>query len=338
MRAISGMAASLFMLVATSARAEFVPPPLPPTAAPPTPPPPESVPTTEAPAPKTRITLNNLLAFRWNPLGLEDQVRLGVQRKLYESRSALFRDNFVFAGIAPRINPAFIKFGPSLEVQPVSFFNLRLGAEAVGFFSTFGFLQSFQSPTADFSDTTLSTRRDAKLNYSTAGGHVMIEPTVTLKAGPIVVRNKLSLEYWRMAVKDEDRVFYDVTLDTLISRNGWVVSNDLDLLFLHDFKSWTGTFRGARLTAGARYTYVKPFYADGDFAPGEAQEAADNDHHRVGPIVAFTFFDYGYVSFNRPTALLIANWYVDHRFRTGADVSQAVPYFIAAFAFQSDLL
>lgn len=166
----------------------------------------------------------------------------------------------------------------------------------------------------------------------------MIEPAVQVKLGPIVLRDKLQLEYWRMGLSPGDRVFYDVSLDTVLSKNGWVVANDLDVLFMHDFKSWTGTFRGARFIGGARYTYVKPFYADGDFAPGDLRTAADNDHHRVGPLVGFTFFDHGYVNFNRPTALVIANWYVDHRFRTGADVSQAVPYFVAAFAFQSDLL
>jgi hypothetical protein len=299
---------------------------------------PEALPTTEAPAPSTRLLLNNLLAFRYNPLGFEDQIRLGLQRQLYRSESTLFRDNFVFGGIAPRINPAFVKIGPSLEIQPVSFFNLRLAAEAVGFFSTFGFLQSFESPVDAYSDSVLGERRTAKLNYSTAGGHLIVEPALQVRLGPLVVRDKLALEYWRMSVKQGDRVFYDVTLDTLISRNGWVVANDLDVLLLRDFKTWSGTFRGARLTAGARYTYVKPFYADGDFRPGDVQAVADNEHHRVGPLVAFTFFDHGYVSFNRPTALVIANWYVDHRFRTGADVSQAVPYFVAAFAFQSDLL
>jgi hypothetical protein len=288
--------------------------------------------------PWTRLIGNHLLVFRYNPLGLEYQLRAGVQRRLYRSESAVFRDNFIFGGFYPKINPAFVKFGPSFEIQPLSVFNLRVAAELMGFFSSFGFLQSFNSPLVDYSDTALNAGRDAKRNYSTAGGHFMIEPSVQLKFGPIVVRDKLAIEYWRMNVKRGEKLFYEATVDTLLSANGWVIANDADLLFLHDFKDWKGTFRGARLTLGARYTLVKPLYQGSDFAPGDDPKAENNDHHRVGPIAAFTFFDHGYESFNRPTALLVANWYVDHRWRAGRDVSQALPYLILGFSAQTDLL
>lgn len=288
--------------------------------------------------PWTRLVANHLLAFRNNPLGLEYQLRAGVQRRLYRSDSAPLRDNFIFGGFYPKINPAFIKFGPSFEFQPLSVFNLRVAGELMGFFSSFGFLQSFASPLVDYSDTALNAGRDAKRNYSTWGGHFMIEPSVQLKLGPFVVRDKLAIEYWRMNVNRGDQLFYEATLDTLISRNGWVIANDLDLLYLHDFKGWTGTFRGARLTVGARYTLVKPLYQDSDFAPGDDRKAENNDHHRAGPLLAFTFFDHGFESFNRPTALLVANWYIDHRFRTGRDVSQALPYLVVGLSAQTDLL
>ncbi len=351
MRTASILFALTVLSLAASARAEsapssaekeeYVPPPLPTGAGVPLPRAKLDLPEPGEPPmpPATRLIGNHLLAFRYNPLGLEYQLRAGVQRRLYKDRTPSLRDNFVFAGFAPRINPAFIKFGPSIEIQPLSIFNLRVGAEVIGFFSTFGFLQSFTSPNKDYSDSELNRGRDAKRNYSTAGGHFMIEPSVQFRVGNFVLRDKLAIEHWRMNLNDGDQTFYDVTLDTLISNNGWVVANDADLLYLHDFKDWTGTFRGARLTVGARYSLVKPFYQDKDFAPGESQKMADaNAHHRVGPLIAFTFYDHGFESFNRPTALLIANWYTDHRFRTGADVNQAIPYFVLAFAAQTDLL
>lgn len=302
------------------------------------PPPPAPKPERPAEPAGPRLVLSNLFAFRENPLGIEDQLRIGLQQRLYKSESAALRDNFVFAGLAPRVNPAFLKIGPALEIQPLSVFNLRLGAELVGFFGSFGFLQSFQSPRDDYSDTLLRAARDAKQNYSSYGAHAMIEPSVQFKLGPVVLRDKVSVEYWRMKVHEGTPVWYDITLDTLISANGWVVSNDLDLLYLHDFKSWTGTFEGARLTAGVRYTLVNPFYGEHDFPKGDPGEGVKNGHHRVGPLVAFTFFDHGFTTFNKPTALLIANWYAEHRYRTGRDVSQAIPYLVLAFAFQSNLL
>ena len=335
MRRLLSLIAPMLLLAASSARAEFTPPPLPDGAGVPVKPPPSDDGPWQEP-PDTRLVLNHLLAGRYNPLGLEYQLRAGVQKRLYKSKSPALRDNFVHGGLYPKINPAFVKFGPSFEIQPASFFNLRVAGEVIGFFSTFGFLQSFASPTARYSDTDITAGKDAGRNYSTWGGHGMIEPSVQFRVGNVVVRDKLAIEYWRMNVNDGDRVFYDVTLDTLISRDGWVIANDLDLLYLHDFKDWTGTFRGARLTFGARYTYVNPLYGDQDFAPGDARAVADNDHHRVGPLVAFTFFDHGFETVNRPTALVILNWYADHRWRTGQDVNQAIPYLIVGFAAQTD--
>jgi hypothetical protein len=288
--------------------------------------------------PRTRLLLNNLVAFRYNPLGLEDQVRLGLQTRLYRSQDARLRDNFIFTGVSPKINPAFVKLGPSIEIQPLSIFNLRLAAEFIGFYSTFGAVQSFRSPTAEYSDTALLAGRDAKRNYATYGAHAMIEPTLQVKFGPFVVRDKVAIEYWKINVRDGDTVWYDITLDTLVPADGWVVTNDLDALYLHDFKDWKGRFKGARLTAGLRYTTVQPIYRERNFQPGDARSLADNNHHRAGPLVAFTFFDRGFTQFNRPTALVLANWYLDHRFRTGRDVSGAIPYLIVGFSFQSDLL
>lgn len=324
------------LLASRSAGAQFMPPPLPPGSGIPAPPPADGAPW-QAP-PDTRLILNHLLVARYNPLGLEYQLRAGVQKKLYVSQSATTRDNFVFAGLHPKINPAFVKVGPSFEIQPASFFNLRVAGEFIGFFSTFGYLQSYPSPLANASDTAITAGKDAKRNYSTYGGHVMIEPSVQLRFGDVVVRDKVALEYWRMNANDGDRVFYDVTLDTLLSKDGWVVSNDADLLFLHDFKEWTGTFQGARLTVGARYTLVKPLYQKGDFAAGDLRSREDNGHHRVGPLVAFTFFDHGFEAFNRPTVLVLVNWYADHRYRAGQDVNQAIPYFVLGLAAQSDFL
>jgi hypothetical protein len=336
MRRLSPFIVAAGLLVARSADAQFTPPPLPPGSGIPVPPP-SSEPPWQAP-PDTRLILIHLLVARYNPLGLEYQLRAGVQKKLYASPSPTTRDNFVFAGLSPKINPAYVKVGPSFEIQPASFFNLRVAGELVGYFSTFGYLQSYASPMADYSDTAIAAGKEAKRNYSTYGGHVMIEPSVQLRVGDVVVRDKMAVEYWRMNVHDGDRVFYDVTLDTVLSKDGWVVSNDADLLFLHDFKDWTGTLRGARLTIGARYTMVKPLYQRGDFAPGDQPAREDNGHHRVGPLLAFTFFDHGFEALNRPTVLVIVNWYADHRYRAGQDVNQAIPYFVLGLAAQTDFL
>ncbi|MSP59856.1 MAG: hypothetical protein EXR72_05865 [Myxococcales bacterium] len=310
------------------------PPPAPPVAAAPAPAPAAGFSDAQPPAekriPDWRFVMNSLTVFRFNPLGIETQLRAGFQRRLVRSYDTLFRDTFVHFGIYPKLNPAFVKIGPSLEIQPLSILNVRVAAEYINFFSTFGFLQSFPTPLAAYNDTQLSDNvKTNHSNYATSGFHVMIEPLVQIKVGPIALRNKLMLEYWRMNIHSGDTVWYDATLDTLVPGNGWVLANDLDLLFVTKF----------RLTVGARYSLVKPFYKATDFQPGEETGTTKNGHMRVGGLAAYTFFDRGFTRFNKPTVLVILSWYVQSHYRTGTDPTNAgIPYVIVAFAFQSDLM
>jgi len=281
------------------------------------------------PIPDFKISIVSLLVGRINPLGLEEQLRIGPQKLLYRSDAAALRDNFVFFGFTPKLNPAFVKLGPSLEIQPLSVLNLRFAAEVITWFGSFNYFQSFQSPLADYSDSTLADNNDHKdLVYRTTGAHFIFEPLFQIKLGPVALRNRFSIEYWAMSTRPGDTVFYEPTLDTLIPANGWVLSNDLDLLYITKF----------RFVIGARYSTVQPLYNNSDFLSGETPVNM-NGHHRLGPLLAYTFFDYTYrKSFNKPTLVLIVNWYLSHRFRTGADVNQGIPYGVLAFAFVSDLI
>jgi len=277
--------------------------------------------------PARRLVINSLLGLRINPLGVELQTRGGYQSRLYRDERPLLRDNFFFVGAYPKLTPAGLKVGPMVEFQPLSIFNLRLLAEYVGFFSSAGFLQSYTSPNADASDAAREAGGDAGLNYAASGARIAIEPLVQLKLGPIVVRNRLALEYWRMGLREGDRVWYDPGFDTLLPARGFTYAGDLDVLFL-------GL---PPLVVGARYSWVKPRYSSREFAADETL-TVNNSHHRVGLLAAYVFYDEGYTAFNKPAVLLNVAWYLQHRYRTGAEVSRAVPYLVLGFAFQSDLL
>ena len=80
MRRLASAIVALGLLVAGSARAEFTPPPMPPGAGVPVAPP-RGDPTLGPEPPQTRLIANHLLALRYNPLGLEYQLRAGVQRR-----------------------------------------------------------------------------------------------------------------------------------------------------------------------------------------------------------------------------------------------------------------
>lgn len=283
-----------------------------------------------APIPKLRISIVNLLVARYNPLGLEDQLRVGPQLRLYDNEKLLFRDNFVFFGFTPRLNPAFAKIGPSVEIQPLSILNLRFNAEVMQWFGSFDFMQSFGSPLDNYSDSAIARGGDQGRNYRATGAHFTFEPMLQLKVGPIALRNRFSIEYWNLRLTQQpvpDTVFYEPTLDTLVPTDGWILSNDLDLLYLSKWK----------FVLGVRYSVVEPLYQDKHYRPGEAR-VNDNGHQRIGPLFAYTFYDRPYTRFNRPSLILIVNWYLDHRWRTGTDVNQGIPYAVLAFAFTSDII
>ncbi|HLL04825.1 MAG TPA: hypothetical protein VK539_29840 [Myxococcaceae bacterium] len=276
--------------------------------------------------PSDRLVLNTLLGARLNPLGLELASRAGYQKLLYRNEAALFRDNFVFVGTHPRLSPASIRVGPVVELQPLSIFNLRLAAEYVGYFGTLGYLQSRPSPSADYSDTSLEAGKEAGDYGSASGMRLAIEPFVQMKVGPLALRNRFTLEYWNMGdLRNGGTVFYEGTMDTLVPGKGLVYANELDVLFL-------GL---PPLVLGARHSLVRPLYTSRQLAPGES---VNNGHHRLGLLAAYVFYDEGFTAFNKPAVFLNVAWYLRHRWRTGADVSRAVPYVGLGFAFQSDLM
>jgi hypothetical protein len=245
---------------------------------------------------------------------------VGAQRALSEDPGTLWRDTFAFLGASLRVNPAYAKVGPTVELQPLSIFNLRLGAEAVGYFGTQGYLQSYASPAGDDS----ARARALGPGRRALGGHALVEPQVRLALGPVVLRDRLSLEYWAMGVKPGDTVFYEGQVDTLVPARGWLVGNELDLLFVQHVGA-------ATVCLGVRDVLTVPLYGGAG--------GSDNDVHRLGPLASYTFFDRGPEGggFDRPTLSLTAEWYLQHRFRTGAEVSQGRPYVLLAFSFQSVL-
>src|SRR5262249_42061341 len=144
--------------------------------------------------------------------------------------------------------------------------------------------------------------------YSCTAAHVSIEPIVQVKVGPVALRNRLSIEYWNANIRAGDTVWYVGANDTVLSRSGWGLTNDLDLSFVTRF----------RLMVGVRYAVVQPLYRPGDYLPGEDATLNPNGHQRLGPIASYTFFDRHGARFDRPTLLLHVSWYLAHRFRTGA--------------------
>lgn len=223
-----------------------------------------------------------------------------------------------------------------LEFQPTSFLQLWGIYEFIGYFGAFNFLQSF--PTADgsrvnYSDTELARRGDlasgdpAK-NYSATGTQLLYGANLQFKFGNIVVRDQIRFGRATMNLRPGDRTYYDIFYDLLVGNRGDWMANDADLLY-QAFDS--------RLTVGLRYSMGKAFYLPEHFGPTDDRNKAPESIHRAGPLMAWTFKKPDGASIE-PTVLLVLNWWLKSPYRTGQDVSQGVPYIVAALNITGDLL
>jgi hypothetical protein len=274
-----------------------------------------------------RIHYSSLLAARLNPLGLEEQIAVGYRLRLYESPKILWRDCFVGLDFTPVLNPAQVRVGAELTVKPIALLSLAARYSFLSWVGTFEYLQSYTSPHADHSDSALDEGKENDQNYATTGGQLQLHAQVLGKVGPIVLRNDLKLFHTDADLRSDDRVFYSITIDAMVPDGGWALTNDTDLVWMSSFG----------LVAGVRTSVVHAFYRDGDYLPGESTDNPNTPHVRVGPIVAYVFYDRPESWFNKPTVLVILNWFVKHRYRTGADVSQGMPYVVLGFRFSGDL-
>lgn len=290
-----------------------------------------------------RLMLSDLTIMRVNPLGLETRIRLGLQKRLYYSERPLTKTNFAFVGLYPKLNPASAQLGVGGELQPLSMFNLRALAEVQQYYGTFGYLQSFASADANYSDHTLAALKDDPVRAPRAAAmfHASVQPMVMAKLGPVALRALVLFDYWNFDGRAGDTAAYEGTFDTLLPDRGWTVSTDTDLLY-------TGR---PGLALGLRHSSVTPLYQARHFSSQAAYDAYDgaNAHQRLGLFAAYTFRDHGPSRFNKPTLIVIASWYLDHKYRLGqpaalppggtaADyVSRAFPYVLVGFAFESDL-
>jgi len=289
--------------------------------------------------PRHRVTWSSLSVLRYNPLGLQEIFDLGYEYKLFDSESLLLKDSFVGISASPIMTPAFANPGVTLKVQPVALLRLEARASVIQYFGNFNLLQSFPSPeAATFSDSQIKeqgTRGESKPTqaYATTGSNFGFTGElrwagVRDEAGrpQVEARSRFNGTYHRMNLEPGDTVWYDQYFDLLVPKEGWTVSNDLDVFARFNLE---GT---AVLRAGVRYNYARAFFDD------NTRSDLDKGTQRVGPMVAYTLYDEPGKRVNKPTIIGILNWHLVHPYRTGQDVSQAIPYFVVAYAVAGDLL
>lgn len=284
------------------------------------------------PPPRHRLAYEAAVAARYNPLGLFLFGNLSYRARLYRSDSVALLDNHASFGLAGALSPAFGRIGFRADLQPLSI--LRLSATYLygAYFGTFGNLQSYASPDGDWSDSAREAAEGApdpnERPYASHGHQLQLAAQLQLKVGDFVLRDTFVGQWTSYRLRPGDTGYYDPVLDTLVPNGGFTLTNDLDLLYL---------VPGSGLMLGARYNWTRPLYTSVDWASDpDATQSYDNVIQRVGPLFGYTFEGTG-DRFTRPTLLLLLQWYAVHRFRTGEDVSRAVPYVGLALLTKGDL-
>ena len=265
---------------------------------------------------RDRLFYTNSVFGRINPLGLQDIFRLGYRRDLIRRSGSLFTESYLFVGAAVNLSPAFARVGPHVEFAPVSILKLEASYQAVGWFGVLDQLTTWDTTNPDFSDRAMDD-----LEERAGFGHlVMLGGRAQVKAGPIVLRNILELNWYDANLPNGDVSFYEQFWDRLVVDREWMVRNDLDLL---------GVYQKARF--GVRYTYSDTFLGDGS--------SGDQPHHRVGPLFAWEFHDRGRgARFDKPTLFVLAQWWLAHPYRAGQQQPQALPLIAVGTSWQGDLL
>lgn len=268
---------------------------------------------------------SNASFFRWNPIGLVNRTQLGYKYMLFDSDSVLLKDSYAGLSFAPQLSPSFTTLGGRFELSPLAVLRVSAQYDWVTHYGTFGTIVSSPTPNADFSDTARDEAAENDLNYSTSGSILTLGTRLQAKVGPIAVRVQGRAIRQELDLKDGDTVYYDLINEVMMPNGGWLYIVDSDLLYL-----------AGPLSIGLRHSYVTTTYDDDDFLPGESTEDKNNPMQRLGPLVAYKFDSEPGDVMGQPTVFMLVNWWLQHRYRTGEDVSQAVPYFVLGYAFNGE--
>lgn len=271
--------------------------------------------------PRSRVVYSNLLALRVNPLGLIERVKFGWRHRLFEKNGPLFRGAWAELGAEVSVAPTYAAGGARFEIRPLTILSLSATIEAIGYFGVIDAVMPFASTQSDYWEDTISTRGEAGENYAAVGSRLTLSALVFGVKGPFAFRNQLSALRVELGLKPGDTLMYDATQDLVLPNGGWAILNDLDLGALYK-----------RIAMGVRYSYADAIHTTDDGGPG------DLPMHRIGPLLGYTFHDRpAGARFNRPSLLLLVQWYAQHPYRSGQEQTAAYPYIALAFQFDGDL-
>lgn len=286
------------------------------------------------------LFLRNSTVIRVNPLGLFNDFRFGYRHRIFDrpDNPIVLRNTYWAAAGSLALSPGFVRAGAAVEFAPLAVLNLSAVFERVQWFGTFSFVQSYDNANANFSDSAISNPSIAMRGPPTAeaaGGWMLtLQGILQAKVGDLAVRNTFRGVWNSLSLANNRPVFYDSFYDAMSPNDGWVLTDDFDLIYQNTELGFN---------VGARFTAVVPLYRTADWgAAGEGQPGLGDRNGptlRVGPLFSYTFREGRHSFFNAPTVFLLAQWWITHRYRTGGCdecIPSGLPMIVVGFAFRGD--
>ncbi len=273
------------------------------------------------------LEYSGVLYGQINPRAVAMELRVDYRHALSPTGDGLFGGSSIGAFAALGASPAGIRPTVGVEIQPLAIFSLGVDYTASYYFGS-GLAQSYPSPRSDYSSGAFSAPVDGPGGrYSLLVQQLTLHATLQATLGPLAVRSTTRAARFFADLHGSDRVFYDPAFDVAVYKDGWVGQNDTDLLYIEI----------PTLAFGLRHTLTIAWYPDGAYSPGEPQDNPNTPISKLGPVALINLFQSDTGPIRRGTLLLVAQWYLAHRYRAGETVSGALPLLGIGFAFSSDL-
>jgi hypothetical protein len=239
----------------------------------------------------------------------------------------VLQSTYLGANAVATVTPSYARGGVRLDVQPLAIFQLTVAYEGVGFFGTFDSLQSYPDISADFSAAARSSRASAGLSYPTTGRILTINPTIQGRVGRVAFASSTELTRDDVNVHEGDTVFFDPYYAMLAPRSGWLLGNETDVVFAVN----------EQLNVGVRHAIYHAFYSDRAIAGDASRARQITPIQYLGPLAFYSLSrTNGPLGFKNPALFLVTGWWLRDPYRTGVEVSRAIPHVILGFTFEGD--
>jgi hypothetical protein len=259
----------------------------------------------------TGFYANLNLTLTYNLLGLRVLGDVGYRWRLFESQSAILKDNFILLAATTSLTPAWMEFGAFAQIQPLSIFNVRgmyrYRFQLPTFFSGVVFEdikkveEVFNGVTGHMNGEQRMRDRIKEISDKEGGrvlphSHIIsADATLQLQLKGVTALVNARYEKWISQFNKDNlyKSFYEGGLDLILN-------NEDDVLTVNALLG----YQWKMLLFVAYTNYTKAFQSGDEI-------------WRVGPAVRWTLAP-NWGPFKKPNIFFVVNWYVRHRFRAAS--------------------